>query len=479
MGCRVVDVAAMDRNKKLIHDFFELIWSGVELANDPATTVAMAEVAAYLCHALEMEDAAIHDIGKKREEINQKAAQQRRERDQYQKSTYQDSYLFSDPNATVEEVILSALGVIQKSVEDAEQSSLVLENDIPGSVVVGSEDDDESTKPSSATTPPPESGVTGVISVHESEQQGDGDDNYDQNAIHNQDIDVDYLRERITERAGTIQQRRLSSFKGTERAVRVASSTISRKQTNLEILSDGVDDGKKDIEDLDSLALADTPKQGNTALHFEDEPNDQGDNWNEQEIAELDEQETKVPFANSQLDSVKPLEGEAPIAHFYRVLDQTLTSQRKESVKAAAAKNSMAELGDQNPEASGLKKFLQSARSKKRVGKLNNNTAYAVMQKLIEENQAVVCISVLVVLFFATIFVAFGCYGMYVFVFPPAQPMASPVMGGSEIHVPVVIHDDMQSQHKHEYVIRVVREVVHVNGKGETLRVETQHSDEL
>ena len=74
LGCRVVDVAAMDRNKTLIHDFYDLLWSGVELANDPATTVAMAEVAAYLCHALEMEDAAIHDIGKKREEINQKAA---------------------------------------------------------------------------------------------------------------------------------------------------------------------------------------------------------------------------------------------------------------------------------------------------------------------------------------------------------------------------------------------------------------------
>ena len=475
----MVDVAAMDRNKKLIHDFYDLIWSGVELANDPATTVAMAEVAAYLCHALEMEDAAIHDIGMKREEINQKAAQQRRERDQYQKSTYQDSYLFSDPNATVEEVILSALGAIQKSVEDAEQKSLVLENDIPGSVVLGSEDDDdESTKPPSATTPP-YSGVTGNMSGHDNEGQEDENDSYDQNAIHNQDIDVDYLREKITERAETKQRRRLSSFKGTEQAARGASSTISRKQMNLKMPGDGFDDGKKDIEDLDSLTLADTPKQSNIALHFEDATKDEDGNLNEQEIAELEEQVTNVPVANSQRDSVKPLEGEAPIAHFYRVLDQTLTSQRKESVKAAATRNSMAELGDQNSEASGLKKFLQSVRSKKRVGKLDNHTAYAVLQKLIEDNRGVVCISVLVVLFFTAIFVGFGCYGMYVFVFPPAQPIISPAMAGSEIHVPVVIHDDMQSQHKHEYVIRVVREVVHVNGKGETLRVETQHSDEL
>ena len=82
MGCRVVDAAAMDKNKKLIHDFYDLVWSGIELANDPATTVAYAEVAAYLCHALEMEDAAIHSIAKKREEINQAAAQKRKERDQ-------------------------------------------------------------------------------------------------------------------------------------------------------------------------------------------------------------------------------------------------------------------------------------------------------------------------------------------------------------------------------------------------------------
>ena len=65
----MIDAAAMDKNKKMIHDVFDLVWSGIELANDPATTVAFAEVAAYLCHALEMEDAAIHAIAKQREEF--------------------------------------------------------------------------------------------------------------------------------------------------------------------------------------------------------------------------------------------------------------------------------------------------------------------------------------------------------------------------------------------------------------------------
>ena len=490
-GCRVVDAAALGKNKTLIHDVYDLIWSGVELANDPATTVAMAEVAAYLCHALEMEDAAIYAIAKEREEINRKAAQERQERDHYQKSTYQDSYLFSDPNATVEEVILSAIGVIQKSVEEAQQNHGELNNDIPGSVVVGSEDDDESTRPSrAASPPPPERGVTGTKPEHdEGEEEGTDNDRQETDGIQNQDIDVGYLRERITKRAETTQQRRLSSFKieptsGFKNDPGcVPSSIINRKQP-LKTTEDGVDDGKKDIEDLASIVRAGTPKKRTKSLNFEDATESQHDNLLDEQDDVLEETNPAFPGC---LDRVEPLEGEAPVAHFYRVLDQVLTNQRKQSVKSAVDKNSAAELEalvDQNPEAAGLKKHLQSLRSEKRVGKTRNAGSLTVrIERMILENQVVVCASVLLLLCLAVVFFGFGCYGMYVFLFPSAL---SPVMvpggqklAGSEIHIPLVIHDDTQSQRKNEYVIRVVREVVHVNGQGETLRVHTEQSDEL
>jgi hypothetical protein len=107
LGCRLVDAAASGRNKRLVHDVSAMIYSGCELLADPSTTLALAEVTAYLCHALEMEDAAMHQGDK---DDADKQAARRHERDTYQKSTYVDPILLQHLT-TVEQVILSSLGV--------------------------------------------------------------------------------------------------------------------------------------------------------------------------------------------------------------------------------------------------------------------------------------------------------------------------------------------------------------------------------
>jgi len=61
LGCRVVDAASTGPAKKLMHDISDSLWSFVELLADERTTVAVAEVTAYLCHALEMEHSLYRD----------------------------------------------------------------------------------------------------------------------------------------------------------------------------------------------------------------------------------------------------------------------------------------------------------------------------------------------------------------------------------------------------------------------------------
>ena len=107
LACRLTQVAASGRSQQAIHDATALLWSGVELLADPQSTTALAEVTAYLCHALEMEDAIMDGAF----EPKSQRSERRKERDEYQKQTYREkTTLITDPEATVEEVILSSLG---------------------------------------------------------------------------------------------------------------------------------------------------------------------------------------------------------------------------------------------------------------------------------------------------------------------------------------------------------------------------------
>ena len=73
------------------------------------------------------------------------------------------------------------------------------------------------------------------------------------------------------------------------------------------------------------------------------------------------------------------------------------------------------------------------------------------------------------------------------FAFPPKLNYVSGshnhAFAASEFHIPIVIDDHGPSssrRHKDEYVIKVIREVVHVDSKGQVLQVQ-KHStgDEL
>jgi hypothetical protein len=474
-GCRLVDAASNSQNKKLIHDLADLAWSAVELVNDPATTVAFAEVAAYLCYALEMEDAAVHAIAKERSEINKMAAERRRERDHYQTATYQEQYLLKDPNATVEEVILSAFGAIQRSVEEAKlQTGAFSGNDIPGSVVVGSDDEESERQP--VTLPPQiattNKGTTGT---------GAGDDEHEDVALEttgrmgDHDVDVALLREKITKHS---QSQRLEQLKALNKqgAVETATPKVAPIR-QASAMTDDSDDEKIDIEELSSILKDEEAKrQGTTKLL-------QYEQGSEPQHHSVEVNEPMPIPTTSRPDRSVPLDGESPVTHFYRVLDEILKSERNVVMASVAADGEEygADWG-KALDARVLKNRLQEMRSEKRSS-IKQSSLHPSFAKFIRENKVAVFTATMLVLLLGLIFCAFGCYGMYMFAFPRPSPPAATGdngFGGSEIHVPIVIHDNKPlSGRQDEYVIRILREVVHVNSKGEVLKVQTHSSDEL
>ena len=130
---RILQVLSSGRVQQALLDGHELWWALCAVWADPQTTAAVAEVTAYLCYALEMEDALLdgaagHCSQDKKEteparRTKQKQQQQQRRRQHrgaYQQTTYHDRVLLRNPNTTVEEAILSSLGVSDQPKKDCQ-----------------------------------------------------------------------------------------------------------------------------------------------------------------------------------------------------------------------------------------------------------------------------------------------------------------------------------------------------------------------
>jgi hypothetical protein len=101
LGCRIVDALASGKTKQLIHNSKNMIWQGIELAVDPSTIVALAEVTAHLCHALEeLVDDSSHPTPRTIRNIQND-------------TTYLQPVRMTDhPSNSMEHVILSSLGFL-------------------------------------------------------------------------------------------------------------------------------------------------------------------------------------------------------------------------------------------------------------------------------------------------------------------------------------------------------------------------------
>ncbi len=101
LGCRFGDAMASGKSKECLLNFKDLIWTIIELASDDSTTLALAEVTAHLCHALqEVDDSFTH-------------ATPRSVRNAHNEQAYLNSSLMTKdyPFESMEKIILSSLGM--------------------------------------------------------------------------------------------------------------------------------------------------------------------------------------------------------------------------------------------------------------------------------------------------------------------------------------------------------------------------------
>jgi hypothetical protein len=367
LGCRLVDAAASGENKRLIHDAYELIWNGIELLADPSTTLAVAEVTANLCHALEMEEKYPRNANLSESD----KANNRRERNEQQRRTYHGK-MFDDSIFSVEECILSSLRT-RSPVSDDE--SLEIENDIE--------------------IPRPAHTLEGKT-------------------------DVKFLREKIEDRAFLNRRRKnLKYSRQTTPMISNLSSLRTPQNQEPDNGNDGVKEEKID-PDIEDAASFEPPL---TATRV-----------------------TSISVANREYRSSSgQKEGETSTDFFYRVLDDTFSSNK---IK------------------------IKSPRERKKPVAKKSTSSSATPQKSTSKkrNISAIIIVMLVISGFLLAFGGFAIYGALHYFFGAASISLSHLFSGipplSQPSIPAAPTTSQQS----EVVIRIVREIVHVDSDGNVIK---------
>jgi hypothetical protein len=121
-----LDAASSGKAKQLVKDTKEVAWKGIEMAADPATTLALAEVTAHLCYALEDTQRVLNPTPRKH-------------RDEQNRSIYLNPFQMENfpEQVSMEEVILSCLGRVEDAVRErmaddtaSVQSRLTLDDEL-------------------------------------------------------------------------------------------------------------------------------------------------------------------------------------------------------------------------------------------------------------------------------------------------------------------------------------------------------------
>lgn len=480
-----MDAASSGQAKKLFHDFSDCVWSGVELLVDENTTVALAEVAAYLCHALEMEHALYRDprsgghwpppgdattttteeaLRKRRAE----AARRRRERARQNARTYgPDCDTIdggSDATGTaaeldesgigIEEAILSSLGdayrIYRTEGDDTSThrvggaeldgtADLSLDgrgeaatSSLPSRVIVDTELGNGLEPPSTGMKPPNAGGGDDASSIGTERTGegggGEGDVDSSSKAFANEACDVDFLRKQIARRAQTIEteQRR---------------SRVEQQQQQQQRLVD--------IEDTLSIGT-DGDGANNTSR-------------------------TK-PSTSSN------------VSQFYSHVEQVSTERQAETIgsilggsggqkktwysKAAAAAGAGNEHG-QDTIKSRLEAYV-SKKAKERgdigVGGSRQEAMPTNVQGSVR-NRLLVWILVLWFVLGCIVMGGFSCYGMYVFFFAKHSVSTPSPLKNILRTVETRRTASQPPPAPTEFVVRIVREVVHVAPDGSRYEV--------
>lgn len=430
LGSRVVDAAASGRNKQMMNDVKEMIWSLVELASDPSTVAALAEVTASLCHALEMED-SVHRTY---------STQRRRERNAFTRQAYADHSLVTDPDTTAEQVIMSSLGGVGA-------------NGVPSA---------------------PQSQIDGMTTIASVDEKTPGEFN-DWKHAGKDGVDIYYLQSQISQRADQKERERM------------LQTTITTPKA--ENLKDAHFGKGNEIEDLVVTTVTDkedisAERQDNTTVSSTGKNKSNNLNIN---IA----YEGQVAPTKKKTEPRQPgdlhVDVEHPVDRFYRNLDEMLSKHREEATTKATGQGSV-EMGNtarsqMYPEsisdgksrknwkkASSAIRFANSVGSQKMKSKrgLKVIRGKATGTKTATKNvwrdkKILIGMAILVASVSGTVWFGFGCYGVYVLLFNGKVPViSSPLRKLTNLqHAAPVYHQ--------EVIVKVIREIVHVEKDGSVI----------
>jgi hypothetical protein len=463
---RFLDALAQGKTKRLVHDItYQLLPSVFTLLADETTVTAMAEVTAYVCYALEREYVEL--VGGETSSDDDVQKRHRRRRRHLQRHRYQMALNATEGNWTLEEAILASLGQNQGGVTTTYDDESDFENDdekgdvVPQRILIpsptaSSSQPRQQQKQSDAkpSVHHPEDASSSSCDENDDDHHhkeksktahGDQHDNYD---YHNGIVDTQFLRQGIHLQ----RQRRLRQQQQQRNQHRtpIPVETVIERD---ELASNKNDYGEEeasvvvDVEDLNIVLSAQasnttvankrsaTAKMARTRTALvsstsKTTPEDILDT----KMSCLDA-ETHTGRRNDQPPQYNATSQTTNVQIFHRVLDQVLTRKRKEAVLESIRQN-QGKKKSTSRFRSGQQEHIQSM---KREGEISKN-----------EGQFVIVVGSIVVLSIVLFWVGFGMYGMYMF-FRPATPSTANPTTTSEI------------------VIRVVKEIVHVDAEGRVL----------
>jgi hypothetical protein len=567
--CRLID--ALYLHKQVVTDSATLVSSWLTLLNDGTTTAALAEVMARLCLALEMEQAAQQQQQQQQQQKQQQpnrrsnssiskegggggggGRRRRAERNAHQTAIYQNPVLMTQPDATVEDVILSSLGY----------GCGCTDNDVDDASTDDNADDDDDYSLSSSTTAPPLPCTDKNNEDDEARRKSMDKDNNDENEndLRAKPVNVDYLRQHIM--ATTDHQQHQQQ----EQQQLQSATCAEKKQTAAGSHDDDDDDdqyidcveehhdekeeaAEDDMEDLNLAAKATTvistppygredqqgkshtlllpPRKRNRTFlqasagsnknnkdspvlpgeHDLDDGDDFVGNDNDYGNHTVQHQSStttplQLPVQQQQPLSLRQqqLDGESSLSYFYRVLDQVLENERKNGVDHLWAKSGTDSTHMPQPPPRGrvrrrpkttvgssiddhgwpmpttatttitmssvwgqFKHAWEEAAAAREQQDLQSNTrttSHATASNTQRRFPKLVIVGLLMtsVLCFLT-FSAFGCYGVYVFFVGHPRSVTTTTFSKVSRHRQL----QQQQQNDDEVVIRIIRQVVHVD----------------
>jgi len=505
LGCRFVDALASGKSKEFIQNSKTLIWNGIELASDPSTTLALAEVTAHLCHALEEVDDSFGSVTP------------RSIRNVQNETTYLGNSLLMTtdyPYESMEKIILSSLGMMDDNINNDGITTMHMD-DIDDDGDDNDDDDDDDNETAAKSVPSNvafqfEGATIGSLDL---EHHHDGS---------KKDVDLDLLQAKILYQ-GRLRARPLRvSPHGCDDVITTATNQQQQQQqlpvsglpsANASISSNNINVNiNNDLFEEDILKNEDMEEMLTSGDRLDLKFHDATANNNNPNLKEL--------YDKFETMESKELE-EPSYVQFYSVIDDLLEEKRKEKRQTQQDWVQKACDGDQDDSSSGgrqrrrqindlnhqkgihakvrmVRKGITTMKEKSSSKAVKER--YTNLRRLWKYPPSLLHVIAIVAALVCFFWIGFGMYGMYTFfgAFLPnnninvlhnpvqqqqPQPLPLPNYGlDHESSIPSSTNAnyhgyDRNNNNPNEIIIRIVKEIVHVREDGS--RIESNADSEF